>query len=60
MSLPPWQQPGNPANPSSPNHFGVSNDVPKRSPNTPEDFILTAVIVGIFGVLIAINFLMQL
>jgi hypothetical protein len=59
MSFNPMQDPGNPANPNSPLSTVYGRDVPKRSPNTKGDFVLTGIIVGIFALIIALNFLVQ-
>ena len=36
-----------------------ARDVTKRSPNTPGDFLLTWVILGIFGTIIILNLLIM-
>jgi hypothetical protein len=58
MSLNPMQDPGNPANPNS-LAWRHAKAVNKRSPNTIGDFALTSIIVGIFGVIVAVTLLMQ-
>jgi hypothetical protein len=58
MSFNPMQDPGNPANPNS-LAWQQANAVNKRSFNTVGDLVLSGIIVGIFGVIIAISFLMQ-
>jgi hypothetical protein len=58
MSLNPMQDPGNPANPNS-LAWQQANAANKHSPNTTGDLVLMGIIIGIFGVIIAINLLMQ-
>ena len=61
MSLPPWQDPGNPSNPNSlfwQQQHGADG-VNKRTPNTREDFLLTGGILGIFLTLIIISLLIM-
>ena len=49
MSLPPWQDPTNPANPSSQVARNMRQDVPKRKgPPTLGDWLITWLILGIF------------
>ncbi|MFM2099276.1 MAG: hypothetical protein RLZZ366_815 [Pseudomonadota bacterium] len=48
MSIPIWQDPGNPANANSP-LSPMNNAVNKRYPPTIGDWILTGFIVGIFA-----------
>ena len=52
MSLPPWQDPGNPGNPNSVAFQQIhgTDNVAKRTPNPLGDWLITAFIVGIFAV----------
>lgn len=61
MSVPPYQDPGDPSNPNSlfwQQQHGADG-VNKRSPNTPGDFLLTGVILGVFLTLIILNLLIM-
>ena len=54
MSLPPWQDPGNPGNPNSvfwQQQHG-SGDVNKRKPTSAFDLLWTGAVMGIVGLVI--------
>ena len=61
MSLPPWQDPGNPGNPNSVAFQEIhgTDNVVKRTPNTLGDWLITAFIVGLFAVGIIISLFTQ-